>query len=56
MDVEHQIDVEADLRALATTGMAVATLKRVLSAEPSKEPREVGEAFEANCFRFLGVG
>lgn len=47
-DLEHDIDFEADLKALATTGMATETLKRVLEAAPAKEPWEVGEAL-AEC-------
>jgi len=47
-DTEHDIDLEADLNALATTGMAIETLQRVLAAEPPKEPWEVGEAL-AEC-------
>lgn len=47
-DEEQQTQYEADLRALATTGMASDTITRLLASEPDKEPWEVGEAL-AEC-------
>jgi len=47
-DEEHRIDVEGDLRALATTQMASDTLRQLLRSEPDKYPWEVGEAL-AEC-------
>lgn len=47
-DEEQHSRYEADLRALATTGMASDTIARLLASEPDKEPWEVGEAL-AEC-------
>jgi hypothetical protein len=48
-DVEGADRLEADLRALATTGMAIDTLRQLLLAsQAEREPWEVGEAL-AEC-------
>lgn len=47
-DAEQQTQYEADLRALAVTGMASDTLMQLLASTPDKEPWEVGETL-AEC-------
>lgn len=47
-DEEQHTQYEADLRALATMGMASDTITRLLSSEPEKESWEIGEAL-AEC-------
>lgn len=47
-DDKHRADIEADLRALATTQMASDTLRQLLRSDPEKNPWEVGEAL-AEC-------
>lgn len=47
-DVEHAAEFEADMRAVATTGMAQDTIEQLLATYSNKEPWEVGEAL-AEC-------
>lgn len=47
-DEEQQTQYEADLRALATTGMASDTLTQLLASAPDKDSWEIGEAL-AEC-------
>jgi hypothetical protein len=47
-DVDQRTRFEMDMRALATSDMAVEMLERLLGSEPEKEPWEVGEAL-AEC-------
>lgn len=48
LDEAHQQRFQADLRALATTNMAVDTLAKLLAPDADVEPWEVGEAL-AEC-------
>ncbi|MBD2305683.1 hypothetical protein H6G17_09170 [Chroococcidiopsis sp. FACHB-1243] len=48
IDEENRKACIADLQGLATTGMAFATLEKLLASEPAREPWEVGEAL-AEC-------
>lgn len=43
-DEVQRTEYEADLRPLATTGLASDTITRLLASEPDREPWEVGEA------------
>jgi hypothetical protein len=47
-DIEERERFEAEIRALATSEMAVGTLERLLASVPNKESWEVGEAM-AEC-------
>jgi hypothetical protein len=48
-DIETTSNIETDLRALASTGMATQTLNKILSSqEHAREPWEIGEAL-AEC-------
>lgn len=47
-DEEYTELFRSDIRALASTDMAIGTLEKLLAAEPSREPWEVGESL-AEC-------
>ena len=54
-DTEQGKDFEADMRALASTGVATDTLEDLLQTEPARKPWEVGEAL-AECVLEEGRG
>lgn len=51
MDKEYEHDFASDMRALATTDMAIDTLQQLLAFEPKRKPWEVGEALAESLLK-----